>query len=109
MTRVLFHYQAAPALARRLEALERDGLDVRIVAPGDEAALARELPVVEILWHVLAPVNAAFIEAAPRLRMIQKWGVGLNTIDLEPPVPVASGSPTCRAPTAGPWPSSRFS
>jgi phosphoglycerate dehydrogenase-like enzyme len=83
MTRVLFHYQAAPALARRLKDLAADGIDVCIVAPDDAARLGRELPETEVLWHVLAPVAAEFIAAAPRLRLIQKWGVGLNTIDLE--------------------------
>ena len=36
-----------------------------------------------MLWHVLKPVTAAVIAAAPRLRLIQKIGVGVNTIDLE--------------------------
>jgi phosphoglycerate dehydrogenase-like enzyme len=37
----------------------------------------------EVLWHVLKPVTAAVVAAAPRLRLIQKIGVGVNTIDLE--------------------------
>ncbi|MEZ5906806.1 MAG: NAD(P)-dependent oxidoreductase [Geminicoccaceae bacterium] len=82
MQRVLFHYQAGERLTRRLRALAADGLDVRIVAPEDADGLARELSGTEILWHALAPVTAELIEAAPRLRLIQKWGVGLNTIDL---------------------------
>jgi phosphoglycerate dehydrogenase-like enzyme len=35
------------------------------------------------LLHVLEPVGAAVIEAAPRLRLIQKIGIGVNTIDLD--------------------------
>lgn len=81
--RVLFHYQAGERLTRRLRALAAHGLDVRIVAPEDPDGLERELPEADILWHALAPVTAALIGAAPRLRLIQKWGVGLNTIDLE--------------------------
>jgi len=80
---VLFHYQAPPELARRLGSLAAQGLEVRVVEPGDAAALAAALPETELLWHVLAPVDAAFISQAPRLRLIQKWGVGLNTIDLD--------------------------
>ena len=83
MRRVLFHYQASPALTRRLRALEQNGLAVEIVAPADAAALAMALPHTEVLWHVLEPVTAAVIAAAPRLRLIQKIGVGVNTIDLE--------------------------
>lgn len=82
MTRVLFHYQPTPRLARRLHELGNEGIDVRVVLPDDHAGLERELPDAEVLWHVLAPVDARFIEKAPRLRLIQKWGVGLNTIDL---------------------------
>ncbi len=36
-----------------------------------------------MLWHVLKPVTAVMLEAAPRLRLVQKIGVGVNTIDLE--------------------------
>src|SRR4051794_26523635 len=83
MGRVLFHHQASPALARRLRALEQNGLAVEIVAPADAAALAMALPHTEVLWHVLEPVTAAVIAAAPGLRLIQKMGVGVNTIDLD--------------------------
>ncbi len=83
MTRVLFHYQAPPDLARRLAALAAEGIEVRVVAADDPAGLAAALAEVEVLWHVLAPADAALIAAAPALRLIQKWGVGLNTIDLD--------------------------
>ncbi len=83
MTVVLFHYQAPPALARRLVDLKAEGIDVSIVDPEDAAGLAAALPATEVLWHVLAPADAALIAAAPKLRLIQKWGVGLNTIDLD--------------------------
>jgi len=83
MTKVVFHYQAGPALASRLEALAAAGLDVAIVDPADEEGLETVLAEAEILWHVLRPATRAMIEAAPRLRLIQKIGVGVNTIDLE--------------------------
>ena len=60
-----------------------DGLAVKAVAPGDDAALAAALPRAEVLWHVLEPVTAAMIAAAPRLTLVQKIGVGVNTIDLD--------------------------
>jgi len=37
----------------------------------------------DILLHVLEPVTAEVIDTAPRLRLIQKIGVGVNTIDLD--------------------------
>jgi phosphoglycerate dehydrogenase-like enzyme len=80
--KVLFHYAAGPALAARLAALAADGIEVDICPEADEArfaALAREA---EVIWHVLKPLTAAMIGTAPRLRLIQKIGVGVNTIDL---------------------------
>lgn len=38
---------------------------------------------VEVLLHVLTPVTADFIAAAPKLKLIQKLGVGVNTIALD--------------------------
>jgi phosphoglycerate dehydrogenase-like enzyme len=37
----------------------------------------------EVLLHVLEPVTEAVMGAAPRLRLIQKIGVGVNTIDVD--------------------------
>jgi len=56
---------------------------VAIVDETDEAAFAREMADAEVLWHVLKPVTAEVMAAAPRLKLIQKLGVGVNTIDLE--------------------------
>lgn len=79
--KVLLHYAAGPGLAARLRALP--GLDLAIVPEADEAGFAAVLPGVEVIWHVLRPITAAHLAAAPRLRLIQKIGVGVNTIDIE--------------------------
>ena len=60
------------------------------------ALLARLLPETDVLWHVLKPCTAAMIAAAPKLRLIQKIGVGVNTIDLE--AAKARGIPVCNLP-----------
>ncbi len=78
---VLLHYNAGPALKSRLAALP--GLSLRCVAEGDDEALFATLPDTDVLWHVLQPCTAQVIAAAPRLKLIQKIGVGVNTIDLE--------------------------
>ncbi len=78
---VLFHYAAGPDLATRLAGIP----DLRITAcpEDDDALLARLLPESDVIWHVLKRCTAEMIAAAPRLRLIQKIGVGVNTIDLD--------------------------
>ncbi|WP_137128207.1 2-hydroxyacid dehydrogenase [Roseomonas sp. HF4] len=79
--KVLLHYAAGPGLAARLNALPDLSLD--IVPDADEAGFAAALPQAEVIWHVLRPLSAEDIAQAPRLRLIQKIGVGVNTIDLD--------------------------
>jgi phosphoglycerate dehydrogenase-like enzyme len=75
---IVFHYAAGPALTARLAALGA------VVCPeDDDAGFAAAMREAEVLWHVLKPCTAAVIAAAPNLRLIQKIGVGVNTIDLE--------------------------
>lgn len=92
--KVLFHYAAGPDLAGRLAAVP--GLEIAICPEADDRLLARLLPDTDVLWHVLKPCTAAMIEAAPRLRLIQKIGVGVNTIDLA--AAQARGIPVCNLP-----------
>ena len=92
--RVLFHYAAGPDLARRLAAVP--GLSIDVVDEADDDRLFRLLPGTDVLWHVLKPCTAAMIAAAPRLRLIQKIGVGVNTIDLD--AARARGIPVCNLP-----------
>ena len=79
--KVVYHASAGPDLAARLAAL--DGLEVAICAEDDDALLAGLLAECEVLWHVLKRCTSDMIAAAPKLRLIQKIGVGVNTIDLD--------------------------
>jgi len=81
--KVLFRYDCAPWLAERLAGLAADGVDVATCGEGDDAAYGRLMADAEVLWHVLRPVTADAIAAAPNLQLIQKIGVGVNTIDLD--------------------------
>ncbi|CAG0942567.1 D-3-phosphoglycerate dehydrogenase / 2-oxoglutarate reductase [Gammaproteobacteria bacterium] len=80
--KVLFHYAAGPRLRAEVEA-QRDP-DTRLVycPEGPDEPFFSEVAEAEVIWHVLWPITAAVIARAPRLRLIQKIGVGVNTIDL---------------------------
>jgi phosphoglycerate dehydrogenase-like enzyme len=78
--KAVLQYRASPGLRRRVAALN---FRTVIVDENDKDTFLREMGDAEILLHVLEPVTAAVIEAAPRLRLIQKIGIGVNTIDLE--------------------------
>ena len=81
--KVLFHYDCRPALLARLARLEADGITVDTCPETDAARFNRMIPEANVLWHVIEPVSAEIIARAGNLRLIQKIGVGVNTIDLE--------------------------
>jgi phosphoglycerate dehydrogenase-like enzyme len=78
---VLFHYAAGPDLDARLAAIPE--LNITICPEDDDALLERLLPHTDVVWHVLKRCTAEMIAMAPNLRLIQKIGVGVNTIDLD--------------------------
>jgi len=78
--RILFHYAAGPELAARLAAL---GLDLVTCPEADDERLFGLLPQTEVIWHSIRRADAAMMDAAPKLRLIQKIGVGVNTIDID--------------------------
>ena len=78
--KAVLQYTASPGFRRRITALD---FPIVIVDETDKDTFCREMTDAEILLHVLEPVTAAVIDAAPRLRLIQKIGVGVNTIDLD--------------------------
>ena len=92
--KIVYHASAGPDLTARLSALP--DLNVAICAEADTACLADLLPECEVLWHVLTHCTAETIAAAPKLRLIQKIGVGVNTIDLK--AAKARGIPVCNLP-----------
>lgn len=93
---VLFRFDAGEELARRVGALKGEGLDVRLCSERDDEDYRRDLASADVLWHVLKPVSAQDIAGAAELRLIQKIGVGVNTIDLE--AAAARGIAVCNMP-----------
>jgi len=80
---IVLHYRASAGFRAQLEAALLPGMKLSIVDESDDAAFSAAMRQAEVLLHVLRPVRAADIEAAPQLKLIQKIGVGVNTIDLE--------------------------
>ena len=91
---VVYHASAGPDLAARLARLE--GLGISVCREDDTETLNRLLPDCDVLWHVLQPYTAGMIAAAPRLKLIQKIGAGVNTIDLA--AAKQRGIPVCNLP-----------
>lgn len=78
--KAVLQYRASPGLRQRIAALD---VPIVIVDETDKATFLREIRNTDVLLHVLEPVTAAVIDAAPRLVLIQKIGIGVNTIDLD--------------------------
>ena len=80
--KAVLHFDASKALKDRLAAAAPDWLRISCVETQDAERLRDELADADALLHVLEPATAALLAMAPRLRLIQKVGVGVNTIDL---------------------------
>jgi len=91
---VVFHASAGPDLADRLQRLP--GLSITVCPEDDTDTLFRLLPDCDVLWHVLQRCTGQMIAAAPKLKLIQKIGVGVNTIDLA--AAKQRGIPVCNLP-----------
>jgi phosphoglycerate dehydrogenase-like enzyme len=81
--KVVFHYDSGPGLAASLERLAEKNIVVETVPISDREGFARAMKDCDVLWHVLEPVTGEHIRNSPNLKLIQKIGVGVNTIDLE--------------------------
>jgi len=80
--RVLAHFAPGP-MVRDYVAPESDWLDIRWCAADDSLTFRRELPEAEVIWHVLRPLSGEELRSAPKLRLVHKFGVGINTIDVD--------------------------
>ena len=80
--KAVLQYRASPGFRSRLEAAAPSWLRIVVVPESDRVGFAAEMGDADVLLHVLEPVPADVIEAAPALKLIQKIGVGVNTIDL---------------------------
>ncbi|HIM15432.1 MAG TPA: hydroxyacid dehydrogenase [Acidobacteria bacterium] len=81
--KVVYHSTAGKGVLSHFAALEERGIVVTSCAESDRERFKLLMADAEVLWHLLEPVTALVIASAPRLQLIQKIGVGVNTIDLE--------------------------
>lgn len=82
--KAVLHYRASPGFRDRLAAAAgASGVEATVVDETDDGRLADELADSSVLLHVLKPVTAAMLDAGPGLKLVQKLGVGVNTIDLD--------------------------
>ena len=80
---VIARCEAGPELSAKLAAWESNGLSVAVISEAADAAFDALLPDATAILHVLKPIAAEVFARAPRLKLVQKVGVGVNTIDLE--------------------------
>ncbi|MBM3561129.1 MAG: hypothetical protein FJX53_14905 [Alphaproteobacteria bacterium] len=80
--KVVLHNDAGDQTARRLAALAGDGIEVVVCRKRDEVRFAALLAGADVLWHMFESVTAALMAAAPRLKLVQRLGVALDSIDL---------------------------
>jgi len=95
-TKVLFHYDAGDSLRKTIAQLGSRGLKVVCCPEGPDEPFHSELSDAHSIWHVLHPITAEDMARAPKLRLIQKIGVGVNTIDLK--AAKAKGIAVCNMP-----------
>ena len=81
--KVVLQHRTSPDFQRQLEQHVPYWIDFVIVDEADTTTFTAEMEDTQVLLHVLEPVTAGVIAAAPQLRLIQKISVGVNTIDLD--------------------------
>ena len=82
--KVLFHYDAGPKLKETIATLCPSDIEISYCPEaGPLEPFLTALQDADVIWHVLSPLTKELIEKAPKLKLIQKIGVGVNTIDLD--------------------------
>lgn len=90
---IVLHARPSPGFREAVDAIFGPGVVVHVdeAAPLDDVAGE-----ITALLHVLTPVTPEFIASAPKLKLIQKLGVGVNTIALD--AARGSGVAVCNMP-----------
>lgn len=81
--KIVLQYKASPGFRDQIAEVFGGPDAVAVIDETDEATFTREMADAVALLHVLKPVTPEVIRAAPKLKLIQKIGVGVNTIALD--------------------------
>ena len=79
---VLAHFSPGEKVTEFL-APYTDWLDIRYCEEDDDDTFYRELPDADVIWHVLRPISGADLQKARRLRLVNKLGARVNTVDVD--------------------------
>ena len=96
MINAVFHHPSGLWLQDRLKSLQSNTLNIEIVPDAEGRELANAMAKADVLLHVLHPVTEEMLAAAPKLKLIQKIGVGLDSVDLD--AAKARGIAVCNMP-----------
>src|SRR3546814_11860888 len=77
---IVLHARPSPGFREAVDAIFGPGVVTHVDEAAPLDAVAGEITA---LLHVLTPVTDEFIASAPKLKLIQKLGVGVNTIALD--------------------------
>ena len=81
--KAVLQYRASPGFKQQIVDVAPPWLNVIVVDEFEKESFTAEMQNADVLLHVLKEVTSEVIENSPNLRLIQKIGVGVNTIDLE--------------------------
>ncbi len=79
--KAVLQFRASPAVQARVQRRLPPWLEVVFADPTQPQQLLAAITDAQVLLHVLSPVTSELLRAAPQLRLVQKIGVGVNTID----------------------------
>jgi len=80
--KAVIQFRPSPGFRAELISQAPEWLSLHIIDETDKQGFAEACREMEVLLHVLEPVTREVIAQSPRLKLIQKIGVGVNTIDL---------------------------
>ena len=81
--KAVLQYRASQGFQKRISETVPDWLNVLVIDEAQKKTFGAEIADADVLLHVLEVVTAEVIADASSLRLIQKIGVGVNTIDLD--------------------------